>query len=793
MINNLFLINSGRKKAEIPAFFLLLILLCSLLLLSGCASGNRHSGVTTPDELDIAIREASDMLNVSFPSGSKILILNLESNYFALSEYIIDKLFENAVNAVNNGFSVIDMDKSDLKLLRDEENYKISDFGRFSGAQFIVYCEVAEILDKYRMDVRVYKVETAQVVSSYYRSFAATERITALLRKSEGNTGNSAVASGTLPPLGFTATGISGTQANTAQRQTQPAQNSSAYFTGDGGGGKRITVMPFRGVGLSNEQQYLSSLVQGVLVQNINKYSAFSVLDRVSLEKVMAETESDIYAENPNIIQFANNTQADYIITGRIIKTPVNFTLEITVTNTHQNINEAFYSGNITIENLENFTGINLASLDLLDKLGIKLSDLSKRELSAAGSQRDVQSQIALAQGITAQRQGSQIAALGYFYQAAAYDPALSEASNRTFAMIENMSKGNIGQNIRNDIAWRREWVARLTETEEFLEKYFTTAGLWTLFYANDIQWGEVNYNDETVTLSIITHLQGSTVLLHPIEQIIQAITDALKATGRSKEWDLDRWPFVKVSQKLSVDRYNWYLMWEPKYTINFELLNGNNKVIGRNILQISDKLSFGQSIPGRLDYFCNDYRMSHRTDSFGNSRISQNFRKNVVFTGIKSSDITGNLTIRITSVNGQAPETAARNGLLHIKAITKVQWESYTAFDPILVRDGRIEGVCMTYNEKDFITRINEGDFIIIGDYFGEPITSIGDLVFQNGNIRVRRVTIPNSIISIGNNAFLGDFTAVYNNNNRRAGIYTNTNREGGRTDNWRFAGEGN
>jgi hypothetical protein len=45
-----------------------------------------------PDDLDIAIRDTSDYLNDNIPRASKIVILNIQSDYAALSDYIIDEL-----------------------------------------------------------------------------------------------------------------------------------------------------------------------------------------------------------------------------------------------------------------------------------------------------------------------------------------------------------------------------------------------------------------------------------------------------------------------------------------------------------------------------------------------------------------------------------------------------------------------------------------------------------------------------------------------------------------------------
>jgi hypothetical protein len=62
--------------------------------------------VSAQDGLDAAIRNASDYINKNIPQGSKLVILNVKSEYAPLSEYIIDVLTGNVVN--DRVFTVVD-------------------------------------------------------------------------------------------------------------------------------------------------------------------------------------------------------------------------------------------------------------------------------------------------------------------------------------------------------------------------------------------------------------------------------------------------------------------------------------------------------------------------------------------------------------------------------------------------------------------------------------------------------------------------------------------------------------
>jgi len=171
----------------------LLILFAVILFIVSCVSTPASS-----DELDMAIREASDYLNNNIPRGSKIVILNIQSDSSALSEYIIEEMIANAVNDRN--FTVVD--RAQLDLIRQEQNFQLSGevddntalaIGRFFGAQTIVSGRVSELDDRYRMSIRALNVQTAQVQGQYNRNIPAGRTITALIRNRSGVSVSNAV------------------------------------------------------------------------------------------------------------------------------------------------------------------------------------------------------------------------------------------------------------------------------------------------------------------------------------------------------------------------------------------------------------------------------------------------------------------------------------------------------------------------------------------------------------------------------------------------------------------------
>ena len=163
---------------------------------SSSSTSVKLATVPSIDELDIAIRDASDYLNENIPKGSKIVILNIQSASHDLSDYIIDELIANAVN--DKKFTVVD--RQQLDAIRSEQNFQLSGevddtdalaIGKFFGAQTIVSGAVNRLGTGYRIRIRALEVKTAQVQGQYNRNIAASQTINSLLASGDSSTGSS--------------------------------------------------------------------------------------------------------------------------------------------------------------------------------------------------------------------------------------------------------------------------------------------------------------------------------------------------------------------------------------------------------------------------------------------------------------------------------------------------------------------------------------------------------------------------------------------------------------------------
>jgi tetratricopeptide (TPR) repeat protein len=206
---------------------------------------------------------------------------------------------------------------------------------------------------------------------------------------------------------------------------------NESYFLGNGGKGISLAVLLPTGNDLSSDEQWLLSLIQGSITGDFNKYSAMTVIDRFNIEKIIENQQFSAsgYFSDDDFISIGKLANARYILTGSITKTPASYMLEFAITEAELGIRRASYPPRqVSWATLENLSAIKEASADLLEQLGVSLTDKGKQELKSAVSNSRLQAEEALAKGLVARRQGNEVAALIYFDHAIEIDSNLSEA-----------------------------------------------------------------------------------------------------------------------------------------------------------------------------------------------------------------------------------------------------------------------------------------------------------------------------------------------------------------------------
>jgi hypothetical protein len=504
--------------------------------------------------------------------------------------------------------------------------------------------------------------------------------------------------------------------------------------TGNGAADLSIAVLVPEGRDLANDENYLPTIVQGVLVGDFTKFSSMRVLDRQNLDKIIAEGESGYYADENTFVQLGTLANVRYILNGAPQKTGSGFSLQLKVTEAASGVSRAAYTGSVTAAELEDLSGVKRASVDILTQLGVSLTNAEKAELLGAASASVVQAETALAKGITAQRSGTVVEALSYYYEAAQFDPSLAEAASRSSILSANIQGGNIGQNVRNDIQRRAAWVKVLEEAAAFFREHPP----FELIYNPALTPGSIDYEKETVEMWFEAKLITTTTGFKVIGDLAQGLR---RAMGTST------WRISVASIYNAIPR---------RYEITAELTNESGVLIGRT------RGTF--NIPSYPWHFFDDQDLA------------------LGFSGVDANKITDRLSVSIVSVNGMDAKTAGERGYLGIST------EDLTALGGQFSIRWNSGGIVITdYNGPGgnlvIPARIGRWPVTIIYDraFSGKDltsvtipgsVTSIRYLAFYNNPLA--SVTLPANVEVVNEDAIGNYFFRKYMENRRRAGTYT-------------------
>jgi hypothetical protein len=426
---------------------------------------------------------------------------------------------------------------------------------------------------------------------------------------------------------------------------------AQTYYTGDGGKNITLAVLEPTGKNFAKEELWILPLVQGAFNANFNRYSAISIVDRQNLDRILAQQKESVsgnYSED-NYISIGKLANARYILVGTITKTPSGpFMMEFSVSEAETGKRVASYGPKpFAASALENLSAVQEASTDLLDQLGVKLTDAGKRSLLAAADDRQIQAETALSKGIIAQKSGTVVEAFAYYLQAVNYDPASAEIVGRLDVVNADITSSSIGKDIRNAIAWRKAWVERLTECDQFVTGYFKKTPLTTtLIYSADFNQGEIDWDKETIPISVDVCLTPYESWPLPITGVVNAVYEGFAGTGQAAAWKLD-WPLKNASGGASQVMPTT----EVKYNLVLDLLNDKGAVLGRQGVTFSAgwKIEFrdGKSVGVKIQT-----------------------PQTVTYPAVDANKISETLAIRVASINGRIVNAATGDSVA-VRAMT--------------------------------------------------------------------------------------------------------------------------
>jgi len=439
--------------------------------------------------------------------------------------------------------------------------------------------------------------------------------------------------------MGQSSGGMNTAKGSIGKREIAP---SGPMYTGNGGSNIRLAVLAPEVQG--NIPDYLPLYIQGLLNNNIKKFSAVNLIDRQNLNRIIAEQNlaaSGRFSDR-DFVNIGNLTNAQYFLFGTIQRLSGNkYSLQLSVTEASTGVRKAsFMKDGTSAQFEENGAIINEATAELLTQLGIQLTAAGKQAL-LAGNTVTALAEAGLAKGITAQAGGAEIRALFNFAQAVSFDPSQIEALSRLSALSTSISGGTISQRILNDIQARDKWLEVFKETAKF---YNDHPPFEIIFDPSLIQIGETDYVKRTANL-------GMRIMLDPSEagfKAINTLMEGLEKTGRRSQWGFSGWPLADITPKTAGT-----VLFDGKQAfsckIDVSLLNEKNKTLSKSSITLNSVRIGGST----FDYTIN---------------IPNSVEGTVNFPNVKVDDLTPSLTIVIDAVNGIQARNLNTSGYMKIE-----------------------------------------------------------------------------------------------------------------------------
>ncbi|GHV25440.1 hypothetical protein AGMMS4952_03170 [Spirochaetia bacterium] len=431
-----------------------------------------------------------------------------------------------------------------------------------------------------------------------------------------------------------------------ASVMTLSAQN---YWTGDGGAAAigSLRIERARGENLASNDNWLPGSIQRSLISYFTEFSAIRVVDienAALIDATRRGSRSDLIDEKTQV-EIGKGTAAKYILTGVLTYTGERFTLHIQVTSVETNaLVAAADQPNIPSTRVRDMTVIKSMTVELLGKLGVRLTDAGKAALLKNTTETDE----LLARADAAKAAGNRVAEMAYLYNAQSFDTKNREAANR-ISFLSSRNGGSLGTRIAEDFEMQKQWNQYLKDFDEFYRNHLP----FVLYFTPPTDTNEHTYEENPrFSLSFKVGLRPSKDGVEAMEKVMKQMDTELKGTKNKDKWGFSHWP---VSSPLFTgDGHN-----DFRFDVVYRVVNQNGEVIlVDQTMQFSLTAGLIQS----------NYRVYPDCEQEQSITI-----RNINYT-INSEKIAGSdFSIEIVSINGIAAEAAGQIGYMRIIPVSSM------------------------------------------------------------------------------------------------------------------------
>lgn len=223
-------------------------------------------------------------------------------------------------------------------------------------------------------------------------------------------------------------------------------------------------------------ESWMPQFFQDSITGNLAKYSKMTVLDRANEGLTKAEQElgeTGFYTEE-NAVQLGQMTNAQYAVFGSITALSTSYELNFRAIDITTNEIKAAYNDRAGTKEIEDGTSVRAIITELLDGLGIGLSEKEKAQL-AKTDKKSLNATKSLAKGAAAEKADNLIEALAFYAEAQKDSSTSKEARVSMSKMLDGTFSGSDISDLKAKAKYGEEqkakWEKILKDLAEYVRK----------------------------------------------------------------------------------------------------------------------------------------------------------------------------------------------------------------------------------------------------------------------------------------------------------------------------------
>jgi TolB-like protein len=280
---------------------------------------------------------------------------------------------------------------------------------------------------------------------------------------------------------------------------------SAQMFTGDGGKGKVIVVPPPNMSNTTSANAWIPQLFQDLITGNLAKFSGMTIIDRKNETLTIAEqalSANGNYSDD-NYIKMGQLTNAQYIVAGTIMNISGQYQVNFRVNNTETNQIATSFDKRYPFKDIESGYAAKEVTFELLRGMGVAVTEAGKQALLAK-QENQTQATIQLAKGMSAEKNGDIVDALGYLYQASETGTTKTEANNIINNISFSVPQGSIQERAKAGLALREKWIKIHKDLAAYIAKNLVLCLVYDFSNIDD----KIDYSSSKVDITITPGIQ---------------------------------------------------------------------------------------------------------------------------------------------------------------------------------------------------------------------------------------------------------------------------------------------